>query len=79
MFFLTTLILPKKLIFKPNFFFGKKFILADAGYEVWLGNNRGNTYSNTNENYSYNDKNFWTFSWDEMANIDLPTQINVCI
>lgn len=52
------------------------FILADAGYEVWLGNNRGNTYSNTNENYSYNDKNFWTFSWDEMANIDLPTQIN---
>lgn len=50
--------------------------MADAGYEVWLGNNRGNTYSNTNEYYSYDDDDFWNFSWDEMANVDLPTMID---
>lgn len=42
-----------------------------------MGNNRGNTYSNTNENYSYDDADFWNFSWDEMGSKDLPTQIEV--
>ena len=54
-----------------------KFILADAGYDVWLGNNRGNTYSDTNEFYGNDEDEFWDFSWDEMASIDMPTQINV--
>ena len=54
-----------------------QFILADAGYDVWLGNNRGNTYSNQNVNYTTTDKQFWEFSWDEMALLDLPAQIDV--
>jgi len=52
------------------------FILADAGYDVWLGNNRGNTYSDLNVNYSVDDADFWKFDWDQMASSDLPTQID---
>jgi len=55
------------------------FILADAGYDVWLGNNRGNTYSHTNEYYGSDEDEFWDFSWDEMASIDLPTQIDYAL
>lgn len=52
------------------------FILADNGYDVWLGNNRGNGYSMNNVNYGPDDPRFWDFSWDEMALIDFPTNIN---
>lgn len=52
------------------------FIFADAGFDVWLGNFRGNTYSKHNVNVSNKDKKFWEFSWDEMAAIDLPYMID---
>jgi pimeloyl-ACP methyl ester carboxylesterase len=52
------------------------YILADSGYDVWLGNNRGNGYSMSNVNYGPNTQAFWDFSWDELALIDFPTLIN---
>ncbi|XP_065062854.1 lysosomal acid lipase/cholesteryl ester hydrolase-like [Rhopilema esculentum] len=52
------------------------FMLADAGYDVWMGNVRGNTYSTAHVEYARNDSRYWAFSWDEMAKYDLPAMIN---
>lgn len=53
------------------------FLLADAGYDVWLGNVRGNTYSRAHTKYNPDtDEAFWDFSWDDMARDDLPSMIN---
>jgi len=51
------------------------FILADAGYDVWLPNCRGNTYSTNNTHLDPSQTEFWQWSFDEMANYDLPTLI----
>ena len=44
----------------------------ERGYQVWLGNNRGNKYSCTNEKLDNNSKEFWDFSFQEMAETDFP-------
>ncbi|CAF4846560.1 unnamed protein product, partial [Rotaria sp. Silwood1] len=52
------------------------FMLADAGYDVWLGNVRGNYYSRAHVKYNPDhDTEFWNFSWDDMARDDLPSMI----
>lgn len=51
------------------------FIMADAGYDVWLGNTRGSTYSRAHRDLSPDAKQFWQFSWHEIGERDLPTMI----
>ncbi|XP_075156988.1 lipase 3-like isoform X2 [Haematobia irritans] len=46
--------------------------LADRGYDVWLGNSRGNTYGQRHTSLAPSDHRFWQFSWHEIGTIDLP-------
>ena len=54
------------------------FQLANAGYDVFLGNNRGNQYSNRHKTLDpiKDDKKFHDYSFVEYGKYDLPAQIN---
>ncbi|CAG7835976.1 unnamed protein product [Allacma fusca] len=52
------------------------FLLADRGFDVWLGNSRGNDYSQRHLWYSMNSTEFWDFSFHEMGVYDLPAVID---
>lgn len=55
---------------------GLAYILADAGYDVWMGNARGNVYSQKHIRLKVDDPIFWDFSWHEMAIYDVPASID---
>ena len=52
------------------------FILADAGYCVWLGNSRGNAFSRNHTGLDPGRAPFWDFSWDDMAAYDMPAVVD---
>ncbi len=53
------------------------FYLADAGFDVWMLNTRGNTYSRGNRHLSDSDPRYWEpQTMDELALIDVPAQID---
>uniref|UniRef100_A0A8C8BBX1 Lipase n=1 Tax=Otus sunia TaxID=257818 RepID=A0A8C8BBX1_9STRI len=51
------------------------FILADAGYDVWLGNSRGDTWSLKHKTLKPCQKEFWQFSFDEIGKYDIPAEL----
>nr|XP_050849521.1 lipase 3-like [Vespula vulgaris] len=52
------------------------FVLADHGYDVWLGNYRGNIYSKAHKYLSTSDSKFWEFSVHEHGIYDIPAMIS---
>ncbi|KAB5528983.1 Alpha/Beta hydrolase protein [Coniochaeta sp. 2T2.1] len=51
------------------------FLLVEKGFDVWLGNNRGNKYSKKSVHHSPTSLDFWNFSIDEFAFHDIPDSI----
>lgn len=49
-------------------------MLANEGYDVWLGNSRGNKYSQKTTK-PMKDKEFYDFSFQQMALYDVPANI----
>ncbi|CAH9147966.1 unnamed protein product [Cuscuta epithymum] len=47
------------------------FILADRGFDVWVGNVRGTRWSHGHVSLTEKDKDFWDWSWQELALYDL--------
>jgi len=52
------------------------FILADNGFDVWLGNSRGNRYALRNGYYPPTDPEFWNWNWDQHASDDIPATVD---
>ena len=53
------------------------FQLSRAGYDVWLGNQRGTKYSIGHVSLDYKkDEAYWEFSFSEMGQHDAPAQID---
>lgn len=51
-------------------------VLCQAGYDVWLGNNRGTKYSKEHETLEKGTCHYWDFSVDDMAMFDFPAMLN---
>lgn len=53
------------------------YILADSGFDMWILNNRGSSYSRQHLRFNpERDKDFWNFSFHEVGVFDLPPVID---
>lgn len=52
------------------------YYLSDAGYDVWMGNARGNKHSSKHKKFHPDSKNYWSFSWHEIGFYDLPAMLD---
>jgi len=55
------------------------FVFADGGFDVWMGNFRGNKESKSQEGWTNKTHEYWQFSLDEMAAMDLPAMIDMAL
>uniref|UniRef100_W8C916 Lipase 1 n=1 Tax=Ceratitis capitata TaxID=7213 RepID=W8C916_CERCA len=55
---------------------GLAYLLYNTGYDVWMPNVRGNTYSRNHTKYSTKHAKFWDFTFHEMGKYDLPASID---
>ena len=64
-----------KIIFEIIYIVLKNFY---SGYDVWMGNTRGNTYSrnHTTLDTCSSCHEFWSFGFDDSGNKDYPAEIN---
>ncbi|XP_050567928.1 lysosomal acid lipase/cholesteryl ester hydrolase-like [Cygnus atratus] len=54
---------------------GRNMQNTDVGYDVWLGNSRGNTWSSKHKTLKPCQKEFWQFSFHEIGIYDLPAEL----
>ena len=52
------------------------FILSRAGYDVWMGNNRGCKYGQNHKTLDPEEQEFWNFYQEDMGTKDLPAFID---
>ena len=52
------------------------FTLSKAGFDVWMGNNRGTMYSDKHVKYTTKDKEYWDFDFEEMGLYDQPAYMD---
>lgn len=52
------------------------FVLANQGYDVWLGNNRGTRFAQYHTTLSPKEPEYWKFSQEDFGLKDLPTFID---
>lgn len=50
-------------------------MLVNSGFDVWLGNARGTKYSYYHKTFNPDQKEYWDFSWQDMAQHDIPTSL----
>lgn len=55
---------------------GLAYVLADHGFDVWMGNARGNKHALSHATMNYTMTRFWEFSWEEIGVHDLPAMID---
>lgn len=55
---------------------GLAFLLSDLGYDVWMGNARGNTYSRSHVKHTPLLQPFWNFDWHEIGLYDVSTMVD---
>lgn len=52
------------------------YYLADAGFDVFMGNARGNKHSSRHQTFHSDSKDFWSFGWHEIGYYDVPAMID---
>ncbi|CRK94339.1 CLUMA_CG007854, isoform A [Clunio marinus] len=52
------------------------YLLSEAGYDVYMGNARGNKHSVKHKSLSFNSRKFWLFGWHEIGYYDVSAMID---
>mmetsp|Transcript_4994 Transcript_4994/g.3622 ORF Transcript_4994/g.3622 Transcript_4994/m.3622 type:complete len:118 (+) Transcript_4994:204-557(+) len=55
------------------------FVAARNGFDVWLGNSRGNKYSHSHQTLDVKGDDYWQFDWEDMGMLDIPAEIEYVI
>ena len=53
--------------------------LIEAGFDLWLGNNRATKYSQVSDKFQMTDKQYWEFSFQQMGMYDAPAQLGYVV
>lgn len=55
------------------------YMLANQGFDVWLGNTRGSRFSREHLTLTADQEEFWDWSFQEMGEFDVPANIKTIL